>query len=207
MVYNRYMKHNEENVIVENVLTEEELSLVYSKVNQSSSKYVMKLFAQTVSDFDLPEVVRKKIIAYSEKISGENNLEIAEYQFARYKKVLDDDSKQPLLPKLIPHWDAAFEEPRFTFDYQIGGNTTWPIVVEEKEFTLKNNSALTFSGTHQIHWRTPKSFDDNEYLDMVFFHLRKIKAEKIPNNLKTVMKKKLDSYSALYKEGDARATN
>ncbi len=201
------MKHNEENVIVENVLTEDEMSLVYSKVNSSTSKHVMKLFAQTVSDFDLPEIVRKKVVAYAEKISGENNLEIAEYQFARYKKVLDDESKQPLLPKLIPHWDAAFEEPRFTFDYQIGGNTAWPIVVEEKEFILKNNSALTFSGTHQIHWRTPKIFDDNEYLDMVFFHLRKIGAQKSEDGLETIMIEKLNSYSEAYKQEADNATD
>jgi hypothetical protein len=207
MVYNRAMKHNEENVIVENVLTEDEMSLVYSKVNASTSKHVMKLFAQTVSDFDLPETVRKKVIAYAEKISGENNLEIAEYQFARYKKVLDDESKQPLLPKLIPHWDAAFEEPRFTFDYQIGGNTDWPIVVEEKEFILKNNSALTFSGTHQIHWRIPKAFDDDQYLDMVFFHLRKIGAQKSPDSLETIMLEKLDVYSESYKEEAGDATS
>jgi hypothetical protein len=207
MVYNRAMKHNEENVIVENVLTEDEMSLVYSKVNSSTSKHVMKLFAQTVSDFDLPEIVRKKVVAYAEKISGENNLEIAEYQFARYKKVLDDESKQPLLPKLIPHWDAAFEEPRFTFDYQIGGNTAWPIVVEEKEFILKNNSALTFSGTHQIHWRTPKIFDDNEYLDMVFFHLRKIGAQKSEDGLETIMIEKLNSYSEAYKQEADNATD
>jgi hypothetical protein len=207
MVYNRAMKHNEENVIVENVLTEDEMSLVYSKVNASTSKHVMKLFAQTVSDFDLPEIVRKKVVAYAEKISGENNLEIAEYQFARYKKVLDDESKQPLLPKLIPHWDAAFEEPRFTFDYQIGGNTDWPIVVEEKEFILKNNSALTFSGTHQIHWRIPKAFDDDQYLDMVFFHLRKIGAQKSPDSLETIMFEKLNDYSEAYEKEATNATN
>jgi hypothetical protein len=201
------MKHNESNIIIENVLTEEELSMLYSKINSPNSKYVMKLFAQTVSDFELPNSIAKKIIDYSEKISGESGLEIAEYQFAKYKKVLDDESGEPLLPKLIPHWDAAFEEPRFTFDYQIGGNTTWPIIVEEKEFILKNNSALTFSGTHQIHWRIPKAFDDDQYLDMVFFHLRKIGAQKSPDSLETIMLEKLDVYSESYKEEAGDATS
>jgi hypothetical protein len=201
------MKHNEKNVIVENVLTEEELSILYSTINSPSSNYVMKVYAQTISDFDLPEAVRKKVISYAENISGETGLEIAEYQFARYKKVLDDESKEPLLPNLTPHFDDAFLEPRFTFDYQIGGNTTWPIVVEEKEFVLKNNSALTFSGTHQIHWRTPKAFDDDQYLDMVFFHLRKIGAQTSPDSLKTVMIEKLNGYYEAYQKEAKDATS
>ena len=72
MVYNRLMKYNEKNVILENVLADDELSRLYSVIENPSSKYVMKLFAQTVSDFELPNSVAKKIIDYSEKISGES---------------------------------------------------------------------------------------------------------------------------------------
>ena len=200
MVYNRPMKHNEENVIVENVLTEDEMSMLYSIIDNPSSKYVMKLFAQTVSDFELPNSVAKKIIDYSEKISGESGLEIAEYQFARYRNVVDPESGEMLLPNLTPHWDAAFAEPRFTFDYQIGGNTSWGLVVENKDFTLNNNSALTFSGTHQIHWRKKKIFSDSDYIDMVFFHLRKKKAQPYDTELPKEMEEKAKYYFQKYEE-------
>jgi hypothetical protein len=194
------MKHNEENVIVENVLTEDEMSMLYSIIDNPSSKYVMKLFAQTVSDFELPNSVAKKIIDYSEKISGESGLEIAEYQFARYRNVVDPESGEMLLPNLTPHWDAAFAEPRFTFDYQIGGNTSWGLVVENKDFTLNNNSALTFSGTHQIHWRKKKIFSDSDYIDMVFFHLRKKKAQPYDTELPKEMEEKAKYYFQKYEE-------
>lgn len=200
MVYNRLMKYNEKNVILENVLADDELSMLYSVIENPSSKYVMKLFAQTVSDFELPNSVAKKIIDYSEKISGESELEIAEYQFARYRNVVDPESGEMLLPNLTPHWDAAFAEPRFTFDYQIGGNTSWTLVVEDKDFTLNNNSALTFSGTHQIHWRKKKIFSDSDYIDMVFFHLRKKKAQPYNTELPKEMEEKAEYYFQRYEQ-------
>jgi hypothetical protein len=194
------MKYNEKNVILENVLADDELSMLYSVIENPSSKYVMKLFAQTVSDFELPNSVAKKIIDYSEKISGESELEIAEYQFARYRNVVDPESGEMLLPNLTPHWDAAFAEPRFTFDYQIGGNTSWTLVVEDKDFTLNNNSALTFSGTHQIHWRKKKIFSDSDYIDMVFFHLRKKKAQPYNTELPKEMEEKAEYYFQRYEQ-------
>jgi hypothetical protein len=194
------MKHNEKNVIIENVLTEDELSRLYSVIDNPNSKYVMKLFAQTVSDFNLPLDIANKIINYCEDISSESDLEIAEYQFARYRNVTDTESGQRLLPNLTPHWDSSFPEPRFTFDYQIGGNTSWTLVVENKEFTLTNNSALTFSGTHQIHWREKKVFSDSDYIDMVFFHLRKKNSQSYNIELPEEMQEKEKYYSQKYEE-------
>ena len=153
------MKYDEKNLILENVLEDNEISEIYKIVEKPNNTYLMKLFTQTIVDFNLPSQINKKIIDYSESISGESDLEIAEYQFARYKNTFDEDSQTMFRPNLTPHCDLTFKEPRFTFDYQLGGNTTWDLVVEGKEFTLANNSALTFSGTHQVHWRKHKTFD------------------------------------------------
>lgn len=194
------MKHDEKNLVINNVLTQEEISHIYEILKNPNNKYVMKFFTQTVSDFNLPNNIANKIIKYSEEISGVSGLEIAEYQFARYANVFDEESNTTLRPNLIPHCDFSFAEPRFTFDYQIGGNTSWPLVVEEKEFTLENNSALTFSGTHQVHWRKPKIFDDNEYIDMIFFHLRKIGSEPYSESVKEEMHKKIEFFTMQYNE-------
>jgi hypothetical protein len=194
------MKHDEKNVIVEDVLLQEEIDELYRIIENPYQKSVMKLFAQTVSDFDLPLSIRNKIVNYCEQISGESNLEIAEYQFAKYKNVNDPESGERLLPNLTPHWDAAFAQPRFTFDYQIGGNTSWPLVVEDREFTLANNSALTFSGTHQIHWREKKVFSDNDYIDMIFFHLRKKNSPPYQIDLAEKMEEKAKYYLQKYEE-------
>ena len=148
------MKYDEKNLVIDNVLTESEIEIIYANVEKSHKSYLMERFTQNISDFELPIEIANKIIAYAENISGIPNLEIAEYQFSRYKNTIKDDGSigKPVLP---PHYDETFKEPRFTFDYQIGGNTTWPLVVENKEFELQNNQALTFGGTHQTLPKTP----------------------------------------------------
>lgn len=193
------MKHDELNIIVKDVLTKEEIEQIYSKVQDAHNSYLMELFTQNISDFRLPEAIANKIVAYAENISGVNNLEISEYQFSRYKNTVKEDGSlgKPILP---PHHDDTFKEPRFTFDYQIGGNTTWPIIVEDKVFELQNNEALTFSGTHQIHWRKKKTFADNEYIDMVFIHLRKINSEPKSQDVSDIMNQKQEHFQKQYQE-------
>jgi hypothetical protein len=67
-----------------------------------------------------------------------------------------------LKSKLFPHWDFPRVPKRYffddvkqniVFDIQLDADYEWPIIVEGEEFTLKNNQALVFSGTQQIHWR------------------------------------------------------
>lgn len=176
MVYNITMYTSIKNEIVKDVLTQDQIADIYKEVDSASTKYVMELFSQNITDFRLPPSVESRVIELASAQSGINNLKIEEYQFARYRNTKEDG--KDLKPNLFPHIDM-FPEPRLTFDYQIGGNTTWPLVVLGNEFELTNNSALTFSGTHQPHWRVHKNFNDGEYIDMIFFHLKEIGAKPI----------------------------
>lgn len=197
MVYNNIMKLNEVNVVVSDVLTQNEIEEIYSSVNLSNRALLVKIHAQNVYDFALSPGIASKIIDYCEQLSGVNGLEIAEYQFARYENTKDDEAT--LKPKLTIHSDN-FKEPRFTFDYQIGGNTTWPLVVDGKAFELQNNEALSFSGTHQVHWRSPKVFEEGEYVDMVFFHLRKIGADEMTDSDKAIVEQSLRKFLGQYED-------
>ena len=194
------MKYDEINTIVDSVLTDDEISTLYSIIENSENGYLMELFNQKISDFALPEEISKKIIAKCEELSGESDLEITEYQFSRYEKIVNEDGSVRN-PNLFPHYDGTFPEPRFTFDYQIGGNTTWPLVVENTVFELKNNQALTFSGTHQIHWRSKKNFKDGERIDMIFFHLRKKGAKKKDISVLETMNIKQAKFKEIYNQG------
>ena len=75
------MKYDEINTIVDSVLTDDEISTLYSIIENSENGYLMELFNQKISDFALPEEISKKIIAKCEELSGESDLEITEYQF------------------------------------------------------------------------------------------------------------------------------
>jgi hypothetical protein len=191
------MRFDIPNTIVTNVLSEDEISQVYSAIDNSHNSYLMEKYVQSVKDFRLPDSVKEKVIKLSEEISGESNLEISEYQFARYQNITKEDGTV-LKPNLSPHFDDMFPESRFTFDYQIGGNCEWPLSVEHRLFALKNNEALTFSGTHQVHWREKMEFADGQFIDMVFFHLRKIGDGPKPEDLNKHMKEKTEEFRVWY---------
>jgi hypothetical protein len=71
-------------------------------------------------------------------------------------------------PTLRPHFDHPTKAV-FILDYQLDGNTSWPIVVNLEEFTLKNNECLVFDNNKAIHWRTPQKFKEGESLTMLFY--------------------------------------
>lgn len=191
------MKYDEANEIVDNVLTEQEIQEIYKMLETPSQKYVMKRFNQKISDFQLPESVAQKVVKHCEKISGESGLIISEYQYARYTNIYEEDGTLGA-PVLSPHYDETFKEPRFTFDYQMQSNTSWPLVVEEREYALEDNQALTFSGTHQIHWRTKKVFSDEDFIDMIFFHLKKSNAEPKGAEVNESMNEKAKHFIKVY---------
>lgn len=157
------------NVVVSDVFSDEQIKEIKSVILESDRHMIMELYNQKITNFKLPDHLEDAVVKAAEEATGEDGLTLSEYQFARYTIGADDNNK----PNLIPHFDNAFESKRYTFDYQIDGNTTWPIVVEGTKLILENNGAATFSGTHQIHWRTHKEFKEGEFVDMIFFHLKK----------------------------------
>lgn len=56
----------------------------------------------------------------------------------------------------------------YTFDICLSSKEPWPIIVEGKEYILKNNQALCFYGEDQFHSR-PEFTEGNEVL-MLFMH-------------------------------------
>jgi len=187
---------NLENFVISDVLTEDEKIYVYEKIKEAierdSKKIVERLGHTTYFLYDVSEDFKNKIVAKIQKYF-KDELIITELSAARYHNA------SGFVPKLSPHYDVFFES-RVTFDIQLDSTINWPIVVEEKEFTLSNNQALIFSGTDQIHWRTLKELSDSDYTDMLFIHLsRKNNNEKISEIEKQEREKRLDYYYKLCK--------
>ena len=163
------MKHNEANVIVDNVLTEDQINRVRLAVSNKKGSDFVGIHCQTNNFIDLPQDIVDTFTSHARSISGNNNLVITEYCHSIYSN-LEVDGRS-YRPSLFPHYDETFKEPRFTFDYQLKATLPWPIVVEpDTELILKDNQAATFSGTNQIHWRTPTPFGDDDYVEMIFCH-------------------------------------
>ena len=191
------MKIDEKNVIVDNVFTQDEINSIYKSVQNNTGGTFIKVFSQANTYIELDSSIIEKVTNKAKEISGNDNLVLTEYCHARYSNVTSNCGKYHYKPALFPHHDETFKEPRFTFDYQINGNTEWPIIVEpDKKLTLKNNQAATFSGTHQIHWREPQHFTDDQYVEMVFFHFTDPNAEPKDRETAALITEKAKKYSA-----------
>lgn len=154
-----------ENIIVDNVFTEDEIAQIYEHVDNTpeEKKNYQEVFAHTAYFSWMPDTIVNKIV----KVANDNfgsKLVLKELSFARY------ENSRGMNPLLFPHYDEAFKEQRITFDIQLKASLPWSIIVEDAPYTLKDNQALFFSGTHQVHWREKIVFNKDDYVDMIFCH-------------------------------------
>ena len=179
-----------QNTIYKNVFTKEDIDSLYKTIdlNQTDRTTVISIYAQKAWFVELPDVIKNKVKILAEKIYDQE-LELEEISFARYSKEYGN------LPNLTPHYDNSFLEQRVTVDVQLKSNIDWALVVEDNYFTLKDNEALTFSGTHQIHWREHKEFNDDSFIEMLFCHFSLKNKKRITLEEKIEIEKKMSLYS------------
>lgn len=167
------MKKDLSNVIVRDILTADEVNDILDMINKSGTPTFMEELSCSSYHITLSKSIIDKFIKIAQDIAGEP-VELKEYNVSRYSNV--NYNGKMYYPMLYPHIDEGFKEKdaRITLDYQLRGNVDWSIIIdnwqEEKEFMLKDNELLSFSGTHQVHWRNKKIFKDGDFLDLIFFH-------------------------------------
>jgi hypothetical protein len=192
-----------EQIVVDNVFTKDQIQKIYQYVDQCPEDKIInntnqgqKLFY--AKEFDSIDGGGKEIWETIEnhvsKIA-KKPMSLFALQFCRYT------IETGVVPELFPHVDLAFPKPVFTFDIQMSANFEWPIYVSNKKYVLKDNQALTFSGTHQVHWREKVEFDDYHFVDMVFAHLNDPNDEDISDSHRVNMRKLVNYYKALYYDG------
>jgi hypothetical protein len=187
------MKYNETNMIVEDVLTDSEIQEVYQALQNNNGGAFVEPHCQQNYFIELPKHIVDKFTSHARSVSGNNDIVLTEYCYAIYKNTQKENSSYR--PSLFPHYDETFKEPRFTFDYQLKSNIDWTIVVEpDKEFILKDNQAVTFSGTHQIHWRVPTIFNDDQYVEMIFCHFSDPNSGPKDSDVNDIMNEKASIY-------------
>jgi hypothetical protein len=109
-----------------------------------------------------PNNLLTKVKTFAEDHFGIEELNIFDIIIIRYC------TDYGFVPKLDLHKDGGALT-KYTVDYQYSSNIDWPVVVEEKEFLLNNNDALTFIGTKQLHGRRDRIFSNEDYVENIFF--------------------------------------
>jgi hypothetical protein len=97
---------------------------------------------------------------FTEDVTG-LSLKTAQVHFARYT------TKTGHQPELRPHSDNQLKKPSITLSIQLDSTLDWELCAYDTCDTLASNEALVFSGSHQMHWRPPTNFSENDYLDIL----------------------------------------
>lgn len=74
-------------------------------------------------------------------------------------------------PKLNKHYDV--KDDTTLIDYQLSANTVWPITIDDVNYELIDNQAVVLRPFKQYHGRPKKTFNDSEFVKMLFFFFTK----------------------------------
>lgn len=177
-------------------------SLVNKNIFEGKDKYHGFTLSQNgMYKLDMPELDKDRTIYNNliKKLSEELNFNIrgAFGFFARYS------GESPISPNLTPHFDTAGEGlPTLTISVQLSGNIEWPLYINDESFILKDNDALVFTGTNNIHWRPNYDFIDSDYLDIFVCHLFFDRKDEdlLPEDHFEIMTNKMNMYSKKYEK-------
>jgi hypothetical protein len=152
-----------EPVIIPNVLSQAEIKTILQQMEEHPKERIRVQEWGGQANYDtlyLEDSVIQKATWAMNRTFGEE-FELYHYSVVKYS------NKAGFKVKLFPHYDTRPAE-MFVFDLQLKSNEDWGIVVEGEQYNLKDNQALIFSGTQQIHWRENKQLSDSCDINMVF---------------------------------------
>jgi hypothetical protein len=108
-------------------------------------------------ELEVPEHVKEKIVS----IANEQGFDVR-FIRAAYTEYAPEYGR----PHLVEHQDKT---DIFMIDYQISGNTSWPMVVNGNTYELKDNEAIAFCPARLTHSRPEKKFESGTHIAMIFF--------------------------------------
>ena len=158
-----------QNQIIDNLLTQSEIIEVMASSLDSRTVKFKERLSQRNHIIYLSEKILHKVTKKAEELSGTTGLKLTGSSYAVYQNVRSKDL--PIKrPKLQEHYDTNMGGPMVTIDVQMASSMDWPLLVDGKEYTLKDGQALLFSGTNQLHGRPDIRFTDEDYVHMLFLH-------------------------------------
>jgi hypothetical protein len=112
----------------------------------------------------IPPYIQDKLVRIAEDVLNEP-LGISHALHATY-------SGKYGTPNLPPHFDGDTND--LIINFQLSSNTSWDLGLGLQTYGVEDNSALIFNGNEHIHWRPNKVFNEEEYVQMIFFRFFKI---------------------------------
>jgi hypothetical protein len=131
----------------------------YETSQHSLDPNIHKGLSRLQATINIPNEISDRLTKMSSDLLG-FQVQLSSISYVRYSNLYGD-------PGLPPHFDGDTND--LVIDYQLDSNTSWDLGVDLKTYPLENNSALLFNANEHIHWRPHKSFNEGEYIDMIFF--------------------------------------
>lgn len=172
---------NAPNIVLKNFFSKQELDTINNSINEDTPGQHVPHLGYWAYHISLPDYIIEKVTKIASELMNEEMV-LAEYQVGLYKNFNLENAKSH--PVLFPHVDKAFKEPRFSIDALLDTNIEWPVEVDAGDdvisLSAEISDALTFSGTHQYHWRPKRDFSENEFIQLLFMHFKSKNAVVIP---------------------------
>lgn len=204
------MLYNLKPVVIDNVFLDEELNLIYNHINNygieeflnnqktdKDTKYFKNIddVGYCAFSYNWPKQILSKLkdIVFQNTKIKVNEIEM---HFARYTTKTGSD------PQLLPHFDRFVEKPSLTLSVQLKKTVNeWPIHVDDFVTNMNINSAILFSGTHQIHFRDHRQFFEYDFCDILVcqFSVDNIFLENHQDNMNAKLMKYLNYFDDLNK--------
>jgi hypothetical protein len=183
------MEHNKSinNILIDNVLSKEQIE----RINKKALKYMDEL-PIFVGDFD-KDGDKTKLTKIVNSFTGRSLVHCFELDndiidsfstslrlngFDKYIYTNSTSYAEYSLkygnPKLPEHRDNPSTVEHIVVDYQLDSNINWPVIIDNTEYAMQENSMLIFDGVKQYHSRPRIIFKDGEFVKVLLIRFDRI---------------------------------
>ena len=155
-----------ENVhVIPNFLLPEELEIIEQILSKTSH---LEDKPEQMDDRNLGRILYDPSLPYEmlEAIQARVELLVGQ-KLERANCLFTDYSAKYGQPNLPPHFDG--DQNAVIVDYQYKSNTSWGLGVNSTIYEMEDNKAIIFNPNEYPHWRPHKTFQEGEYITMIFF--------------------------------------
>jgi hypothetical protein len=129
------------------------------------SAFVLLSIARMQIEVMYPKTIQEKLEDFASKIVGEEVFMYRNSWFSYNKKHNINAN-----PKFPVRYDLDNYFSKLTMYFQLYTNIDWPIVIEDKSFSLEYGDLLIFWGAGQAHWREPVLFKEGDHTEILTMH-------------------------------------